>query len=327
MRRAKGEVVVGRLLVFVWLVCLALWMTRHHFEAVDYQAAATKASLHADVLRGEAPDPYQYKLEIISRGLESLRRTTGLPLEAIWFANTLVSILALLFAHHAWLRTYVGRREALVGAFVLAALANITFRGYQHHPYEFWGLALTCLLLRGVQREWPLWKMAGIGLVTGCVWEKHALVPAAEGLWRLARGKPFWPTLLRGMVFLAACLAVPIGLRLLLDAGLEQPRAEVDGDTTLDRQLWELVTWHHVPFVLPFWLTLLVSWRKQPGWVRMLWIALPLLALAYISQQFLLYETRSFLFLVPVFTATVAIALAPSARASGVVTSPGTGRT
>ena len=256
-----------------------------------------------------------------------MRGVTGLPLVAIWFLNTLLSSLALVFAHHAWLRTYVGLRGALVGAFVLAALTTVWFRGYQHHPYELWGLALTCVLMRGVQRDWPLWSLAALGLVTGTVWEKHALVPAADGLWRLSRQKPFLPTLLRGFVFLVACVAVPVVLRLVLDAGLDGPRTAVDGDTTLERQRWELVLWHQVPYVLPFFLTLLMSWRKQPGWVRSLWIALPLLALAYLSQRFILHETRSFVFLAPVFTATVAIALSPFGNTDDEISGPETART
>ena len=51
---------------------------------------------------------------------------------------------------------------------------------------------------------------------------------------------------------------------------------------------------------------LLLRWRVIPGWVRMLWLYLPVLVSAYISQNYILHEVRSFWALAPIFTATLA---------------------
>jgi len=299
--------------VLAWLLAVAAWMARHHVETVDVPFAEVKAGLHEQVLANEAPDPYQYKLWAITQALEGVRRATDAPLLVVLGWNTVLSTLALVLCHHLWLRSLVGRREALVGALVLAALANTAFRGYQHHPYDLWGLALACLLLRGVERSWPLPALAGVGLATGLVWEKHALVPVADGLLGLGR-RPFLAVLLRGAVFLAATVAVPVAIRLWVDRDLSAPRPSVDGAGVENPARFDLVLQNQVPFVLPFLLTLLVTWRRQPRLVRALWVALPLLVLGYAAKRFILYEVRSFLFLIPVFTATVAVALRVSAR-------------
>jgi hypothetical protein len=88
----------------------------------------------------------------------------------------------------------------------------------------------------------------------------------------------------------------------------------VDGDTPLAAQQWLKVAWFQIPYMLPFLLVLAASWRRQPLLVRLLWLYLPILAAAYLSQHYIVHEVRSFWALAPVFTATVAVWMTPRAE-------------
>ena len=304
---SRGERILGAIL----LLGVGLWMTAAHWQDVDIAKLADKQRLHAEVLANTAPDPYQYKLWIIEHCVEELHQWTGEPLQHIWMANTLLSLLLLVLAHHLWLRRFVGPREALLGGFVLGALANTLFLLYYHHAYEFWGVALYCVLLAAIDRDTAWWKLALLCLVAGHVWEKHALLAVLWGLRELILRRPFVPSVLKGLVILAAALAVP----LLIRWHLGTDRAHVDGDTPLTAQDWIKVAWFQLPYLLPFLLVLLASWRRQPVWIRLLWLYLPVLITAYLSQGFIVHEARSFWALVPVLTATVAVWFARPARA------------
>ena len=294
---------MNRLLTTVLLLGIACWMTSAHWQHVDVAKLEHKLHLHAEVLEGTAPDPYQYKLWIIESGLDGVAHVTGAELQHVWMANTLLSLLFLVFMHHLWLRRLVPWRAALFGGVLLGALGNALFVIYYHHTYEFWGVGLFCLLLAAIHRDVAWWKIALLCLVTGLVWEKHALLAVLWGLWQLIRKRPFVPSFLQGLVMLAAALAVPLLVRWHLGAD----RAHVDGDTPLHVQQWLKVAWFQAPFVVPFLLILGTTWRHQPVWVRLLWLYLPVLVAAYLSQDYIVHETRSFWALVPVFTATAAV--------------------
>jgi len=291
-----------RLLCGLVLAGVLCWMVRAHWEQIDLPKQAAKIRLHEQVLENQAPDPYQYKLWAITHVMEATSRWTGMSRGNVFYVNTCLSLLLLVLLHHAWLRSLVHTPAALVGGLALGALANVLFLTYAHHPYEFWGVALFCLLLRQIERDQAWWKLALLCLVTGLVWEKHALLPVLWGLLQLRRGRPFVPALGRGLVMLAAALAVPILTRVLL--GTDRPH--IDGMTTLAIQEWDNVLWFQVPYVAPFLAILLLRGRVLPRWVRLLWLYLPILVLAYVSQHFVLHEVRSFWPLAPIFTATLA---------------------
>ncbi len=89
-----------RILATLVLVACWLWMARAHIEDVDI----AHAELHVLVLENRAPDPYQYKLWIVTQVLEGVRRLTGTPLKNVFFGNTVASLGFLLLAHHLWLK-------------------------------------------------------------------------------------------------------------------------------------------------------------------------------------------------------------------------------
>lgn len=303
-----------RLLVVLVLVALSAWLIRAHWEGIDEPHMAEKLQLQDDVLANEAPDPYEYKLWPISHALEAVHRWTGIDRAFVIYGNTALSVILLVFLHQAWLRTYARPAIALVGSLTLGALGPILLLNYWHHPYDLWGVALYCLLLLGMARDWRLGALVPLALVTGLVWEKHAVLPLLWGLWSLQRGRPFLRTLGGGLLLLAASLAVPVAVRLLLGGD----RDHVDGNTTWAAQSGR-VLWTQIPYVLPFVAILLLRWQSVPTWVRWLWLAVPLAFAAYASQGFILHETRSFWLLVPVFTATLTAWLAALGSASAGV--------
>ena len=294
---------MNRFLTMLLLAGVVCWMTSAHWQHVEVAKLGDKIRLHEEVLSNTAPDPYQYKLWVIEHAIAWTARTTGQPLQHVWMANTLLSLLFLVWLHHRWLRALASPAAALFGSVLLGALANAVFVIYYLHSYEFWGVGMFCLLLVAIYRDTAWWKLALLCLVTGLVWEKHALLAALWGLWQLIRKRPFWPSLVQGLVMLAAALAIPLLVRWHLGGD----RGYVDGDTFLADQAWEKVAWFQVPYILPFVAMLFASWSRQSVWVRLLWIYLPVLFAAYLSQNYIVHETRSFWALVPVFTATATV--------------------
>ena len=309
-----------RLVPAALLLAVTCWMASAHWLNVDIGKAEEKRVLVEQVLDGTAGDPYQYKLWIIDNALDRVQQWTGTPIEKVWMGNTLLSLLFLVLAHHLWLRRLVSPRHALVGALLLGALANVLFIILYHHTYEYWGVGLFCLLLVMIDRDSAWWKIALVCLVTGLVWEKHALLAVLWGVWQLLRRRPFWPSLAQGLVIFAAALAVP----LLVRSYLGGDRLAIDGMTALHIQEWEKVAWFQLPFLLPFVLVLSASWRRQSTWVRLLWVYLPVLFAAYLVKNYIIHEPRSFWALVPVFTATTCVWFAnlPDATTTPLSTQP-----
>lgn len=291
-------------LTAVLLLSMTLWMVRAHWEDIDTDGPkqAAKLRLHEQVLANEAPDPYQYKLWLISVAVEQVSAETGKDITFLFCLNTLLGLLFLVGAHHFWLRSLVSPPAALVGGLVLGALANVLFLTYFHHAYEFWGVGLFCILLRGIQREWDWRVLAALSLLTGLFWTKHALLAVLWGMRQLLAGRPFWRSLLRGLIMLACALAIPVLVRLHLGSA----RDPVDGMTLLSLQEWDKVLWFQLPYVLPFLLILLLRGKVIAPWVRLLWLYLPVLVAAYITQHYILHEVRSFWALAPIFSATLA---------------------
>jgi hypothetical protein len=301
-----------RVLIGVVLLGAALWMTRSHWETIEYPFAERKIALHEQVLAGTAPDPYQYKCWVIDHALEGVHQVTGLPLDVVFRLNILLGLLALVAAHHLWLRTYVGPRDALLGGLLLAALTHVLFRAHFHHPYEPWGVAGACLLLRGFERDAPAWRLALFSLLLGLVWEKHVLFAPLGGLLALSRGRPWLATAGRMGLVAVAALAVPVAVRLLQTG----ERLHIDGDSPWQGLDVLKTVWFQAPYVVPFLVVLALGWARVPVWVRLLWASLPLAAAAYVSQRYILHEVRSFWVLAPVFTATLVTALATSRAAA-----------
>ena len=291
----------NRVLLAVVYAGLAVVLAHAHAVNVDQPNEARKLERHAAVLENAERDPYQYKLFAITWAVEGLHRATGIGVFPLYLANLGLSLFALLLAHHLWLARLFGTREALLGTFLLAALAHGLFLGYHHHPYDLWGVAGYCLCLSAAGRGASTPTRCGLALATGLVWEKHAIVPVLWGLWRVREGDPVPRTAARSALVLLSSLAVPVAVRLWLGTD----RAKVDV-TSLAEQDWGKVAAHHLPLLLPFGTVLVLAWEDVPRWVRVLWLAVPLLFAAYLASRFLVDELRSFWAFVPVFTATVA---------------------
>ncbi len=307
-----NEAAPSRGLTALLLVSSALWMAQSYWEEVDLGQLDAKLALRERVLANTAPAPYQYKLWLPEQAFGAVARATGAPIGDVYLGNTVLALLVLVLAHRAWLAALLGPRAALLGVLLLPALAHCLFRIHYHHPYEFWGVAAWCLLLRGLVRGASVPALALGLLATGLVWEKQVLLAPAWGLLALRAGRPFPGALARGLLLLAAALAVPVALRLALDHGLSAPRPDVDGDVPLARQAWHKVLWYQGPYVLPFVLLLAAGWRHVPAVVRVLWLALPVMALAYALKHYNLHEARSFWALAPVFTATACAVILPA---------------
>jgi hypothetical protein len=298
-----------RVAVAAVLFLVVATLVAHHAIRVDRDGLRFKEPLHEEVLRGTAPDPYQFKMWTVTRALEAVRRATDAPLPTVFYANTVLSIAALVLAHHAWLRARHSPRAAVVGALAVGALGNVLFASYWHQPHDLWGVAAFCLLLRAVDRRAGLPALCGLALVCGVVWDKHLLVPFLWAVLERRRGAPLSRVVPSGLAFATCAFAVPVAVRLAFPG--DRPKVDV---TALSEQQWAWVAFQQLPWVLPFLVLLPVAWRGLSTWVRLLWVYVPVLPLAYAASRFVLHEPRSFWAFVPVFTATACAWLEPEAR-------------
>lgn len=210
------------ILVAVVLLGLAAILSHAHAVRVDHPNEARKVARHEATLRNEERDPYQYKLFTITWAVEAVHRATGAPVFCIYLVNGFLATFALLAAHFAWLARLYGPRSALLGTGLLAALCHGLFLGYHHHPYDLWGVAGYCLLLRAMAGGATLPRLCGIAFLTGLVWEKQALAAPVHGLLALRRKEPFVPAALRAGLLLASAVAIPVAVRLLLGTDREK---------------------------------------------------------------------------------------------------------
>lgn len=287
------------LLVALLLLGMAAILSHAHAVRVDLPNEARKVERHEATLRNEERDPYQYKLFTLSWAVEAVHRATGAPVFGLYLVNGFLATLALLAAHFAWLARLYGRRAALLGTGLLAALAHGLFLGYHHHPYDLWGVAGFCLLLRAMAGGAPLGRLCGIAFAVGLVWEKQVLAVPVYGLLALRRKEPLLPAALRTGALLVAAVAIPVAIRLAL--GTDREPVDV---TPLSAQEWGKVLVHHGPFVLPFLAVLVLAWDRVPHLVRTLWLTVPALFGLYLASRYMVDELRSFWAFVPTFTAT-----------------------
>lgn len=282
------------------LLGLSALLAVTHGARVDEPARAYKVHWHELVVANQAPDPYQYKMWLVTWAVEGAHRATGISVTDLYLINVVLGLTALVFAHHAFLSRLYGRKIALAGAFLLAAYCNGLFRDYQHHPYDFWGVTLYCLLLAAVVAgKRPLF-LAGASLATGVLWDKHALVPALAAGRRWRHGETFLHAAVWAVVGVLASVAIPVAIRLFL--GTDRRVVDV---TPLDEQLWHRVLWNHVPLLGPALLCLLLAWKRLPDWVRWLWWTVPVVFAAYLLSKFMIHELRSFWVFIPIYTATI----------------------
>ncbi len=289
-----------RALAAALLIGLAALLAISHIAQVEDRYKARRAEIHAEVLANRAPDPYQYKMFAVTWAVEGIHRATGVSVNHLYMANTTLALLALVLAHHLFLSRLYGRKVALAGAFLLAAYCHGQFRDYQHHPYDFWGVALYCLLLDAVVRGRSALSLAGLSLATGALWDKHFLVPALAAGRRWRRGEAILRSLAGGLLGVAAAVAVPVALRVAL--GTDRHVVDV---TFLDEQAWGRVVRNHLPLMGPALLVLILAWKRLPDWVRWLWLTVPIVLAAYLVTCLMIDELRSFWVFVPIYTATI----------------------
>ena len=255
---------------------------------------------HADTLANWEFDPYQYKFFAMAWAVEGVHRATGLSIRSLYRVNLALSLFALLIAHYAWLRAWLGRSAAVGATFLLAAYAHLLFLQHYHYPNEFWGVAGLCILLRLEWLRASLLAAVAVALATGIVWEKHVLVPFAFLASRWFEGERV-ASLLRFATLLVAAALPQMLLRRVLGEG--RPIGDV---TTLDAQPWDTFARVHGLFLLMPLILLLVGWRRVPKPLRWLWCCVPVMFAIYVAQQRMLYEARSYWIFVPIFCGTIA---------------------
>lgn len=288
-----------RALLLLLCIALAALLAHAHAVNIDQNSKNDKIIWHEQTLENKAKDPYQYKFFVVTWAVEGVHRALGAPVYELYLINAFLSICALLLAHQIWIGRLYGPRTGMAGTLLLAALCHAYFLGYLHHPSDLWGVAGFCLLISGAGRGAPLARLCALALATGLVWEKHVLLPFLWAWSQWKGGVPWRRVIPRAALFLACALAVPIAIRIY--CGTDRPTVDV---TTLADQDWGKAAAHHLPLIIPFLVVLIAVGKDVPPWVRLLWLHVPALSLAYVLQHLMIDETRSFWAFAPVFTAT-----------------------
>jgi len=288
-----------RAILLMICVAIAAMLAYAHRVSVDEPNKEDILRRHENLVGNLENDPFQYKYVVVAKVLQRAADATKIGVFDLYSIHGFLSLLAFLLAHQLWIGRLYGPRTGITGTLLLAAILHAYFQGKQHYPYDFWGAAGFCLLISAAGRNARLLVLCGLALVTGFVFDKHVLVPVLWAWLRYRDGEPWKKVVPKALAFLVFALAGPVVIRIL--CGTDRPIADV---TALSDQSWGRAAAHHLPLILPFLVVLFAVGRDVPPWVRLLWIHVPVLALAYLIRSRPIDEVMSFWPFLPIFTAT-----------------------
>ncbi len=208
-------------------VSLAACLTYNYMTHIERPNLQRRVELHREILRGQAPSPFRYRLLVplaAEAGARALGATglvgPGWALSLAYVAHNLVALTAFFLALFYFLRRFHAPPLALLGVLFVGALLPVTLRDHYFQPWSLleaalFGLAYLCT---ASGRSWPLWPLTllaclnrSTGVFLPVIFLLGALQPLRPGRgWlRANRG-----ALARGVGLLALAAAVLLGLRL-----------------------------------------------------------------------------------------------------------------
>ncbi len=236
--------------------------------------------LHNQIVTGEAPSPYQYRVlaPFLAEATIGLLGNLGMGREAGFIVTFIVlDFLALSFSLYALLlfaKRWFSREQALVGMLFVAATMPIALREHYYQPWSLWepGFFSLGLLLSAQKRYWGLGLTVALATLNR---ETAVFIPPLFALTQIdliatLKRQSLWPK--REMIafgcYLAIWLAIFAGVRLLFGPAepIHSPAELLSKNLSLTGIANLLV---NVPFFLGFfWVFAIYGIKQAPPFIR-----------------------------------------------------------
>lgn len=198
-----------RALLLYLCVAVSLAFVDHRVRREKYRDHTVTAYIPS-VLDGTSGAPAKYRV-LMPYALEGIAKRTGGDPYTVFLISEIVSIVAVLFVTHAYLRTWFGPAASAGGTLALAAMLPLTFTNTWAHPDTFPDLALFtagCLAV-ATRRDLLLAALLLVGMFNRETMGFVALLWALDRLPEWRRPAVWRPALL----LFGICAAVYLGIR------------------------------------------------------------------------------------------------------------------
>jgi hypothetical protein len=312
-RRKSGGGAISRkdVLALALALSAAAVLTHLHTRSVDLPHLASRLQLHQQIIEGDAPAPYRYRV-LVPAAVEALRRVIAVVLPpqrsfiAAYAIYDFVAIAFLLVALYARLRRWFRWEAALVGILFVASVIPEVFTDHYFQPWSMLEAGLLCAALMLAEKRRFGWAAAITALAT-LNKETAFIIPAAVALMYVGRGiagsrRGLAAGALSGVVW----LAVYLGLRFVLGrAPFVEPPSTIVARNLAPHNLARAAL-HAALFFGALWVFVALGWRRAPGPVRRAARSVPVY-LAAVAVWGVWYEAR---LLMPLYPLLVPVALA-----------------
>jgi hypothetical protein len=171
MFEAIRRVLTARGFILVWFaIWLSALLTAEYYVRIERPAMKVRVTLHHDMVTGDAPYAYRYRVltpylaEGLARGLQQLPFIKSQPMReplpyselafvAAYSILNFTGLFVLLWSLGALIRELFRYELALLGVAICAFLVGFTFRDHYYHPWSFWEGAYYALGLLLIQRK------------------------------------------------------------------------------------------------------------------------------------------------------------------------------
>lgn len=188
----------------------------------DQVASVKRATLHVDVMAGQAPAPLQYQMYVPGLLLEAIVRLmpdrTALTFSRVYsHFYVAIFIVGLLFLYRLCRRVASAAGSALACFFVAGIFPVFWYDSY-YHPSDPIGFLITIGLMETLlDEETGGWRYYFLLVLSGFFWEKNSLLPFSVGLYQYFKGMKKSRILEVLLISLAAAAFGQIFLRVLFD--------------------------------------------------------------------------------------------------------------
>ena len=284
-----------RLAVTLVILQLTGILCYDYLERVELPNQDRRMSLHQEIVSGEAPYQYRYRI-LIPYVAEELARTLNRLAPARWaipydphpyskkafgVAYLILNAAAIwlfLFGVQALAQTWFSRQTALAGTVLAALVMELTFRDHYFHPWSFWEAAFFSLGLLYLSRRRFGWFTL-INVLGVLNRETSVFLCASFAFLVLPARRPQWSTYLRrtdvrfafanGLIWLIGFTA----LHLLV--GYRPSTFTVAGAIAGNLDRWTTAVILNGLLFGPAWLLVLRGLWRGPAFLRRVALVLP----------------------------------------------------
>lgn len=278
MKSKSAAQVLPSWMVFLILASAALVLAYAYYYITAKPNYDMRLELHQEIISGQAPSPYQYRLLVPFAG-EGLFRVFGIVLPqryafglAYVFLD-LSGIFFLLVGVFKILEQWFRREYALLGSLFCAAVLPVTFFEHYYQPWSFWEAALYSFGLWLVSKNRRVWLggivfLASINRETGLILAAAFFVISFHFQTFKESRAANWQTIKWTGLYFGIWALVFISLRLIRPASSEVESIAQIFQHNIQPVFLAKTALNLMLFLGAFWLLAVKGWRNSPKFLR-----------------------------------------------------------